>query len=155
MGFAPRASLGRWRKRGEQNQAIDRPRAGRTTRIVRRQGRPTHAGRFLMSLDTKIDAIAGQQGRIAGVLLTTGQASDIDGAHILLVNTPPHVDLIAGKACNADDLRAFLTRQGTRPVISPVPLATQHDKTGRNLLAGLCRVAALSSLLRLLSQHSQ
>ena len=34
---------------------------------------------------------------------------------------PPPEDLIADKAYDADDLRAFLTRQGTRPVISPMP----------------------------------
>ncbi len=34
---------------------------------------------------------------------------------------PPPEDPIADKAYHADDLRAFLTPQGTRPVISPMP----------------------------------
>ena len=34
---------------------------------------------------------------------------------------PPLEDPIADKAYDTDDLRAFLTRQGTRPVISPMP----------------------------------
>ncbi|WP_353850607.1 transposase, partial [Acidiphilium sp.] len=46
-------------KRGVQSQAIGRSRGGRTTRI---------------------HAVADEQGRIAAVLLTPGQASDISGA---------------------------------------------------------------------------
>lgn len=94
------APLGRGRQRGAQNQAIGRSRGGRTT---------------------KIHAIADEQGRIAAVLLTPGQASDISGARALLPTLPPPEDLIADKAYDADDLRAFLARQGTRAVISPMP----------------------------------
>ncbi|WP_081479251.1 MULTISPECIES: transposase [Acidiphilium] len=59
--------------------------------------------------------------RIAAVLLTPGQVSDISGARSLLPTMPPPEDLIADKAYDADDLRAFLTRQGTRLVISTMP----------------------------------
>ena len=83
-----------------QSQAIGRSRGGRTTRI---------------------HAVADEQGRIAAVLLTPGQASDISGARALLPTMPPSEDPIADKAYDTDDLRAFLTRQGTRPVISPMP----------------------------------
>ena len=34
---------------------------------------------------------------------------------------PARADLIADKAYDADDLRAFLVKQGTRRVISPMP----------------------------------
>lgn len=86
--------------RGEQSQAIGRSRGGRTT---------------------KIHAIADEQGRIAAILLTPGQASDISGARALLAAFQPPADLIADKAYDADDLRVFLIQQGTRPVISPIP----------------------------------
>ena len=98
LGASPPLSR-RW-KRGEQNQAIGRSRGGRTT---------------------KIHAVADEQGRIAAVLLTPGQASDISGARALLPAIPPPADLIADKAYDADDFRAFLIKQGTRPVISPMP----------------------------------
>ncbi|WP_287761143.1 hypothetical protein [Acidiphilium sp.] len=58
---------------------------------------------------TKIHAVADEQGRIAAVLLTPGQASDISGARALLPTMPPPEDPIAAKAYDADDLRAFLT----------------------------------------------
>ena len=90
----------RGRQRGDQNEAIGRSRGGRTT---------------------KIHAIADQQGRIAAILLTPGQAADITGARTLLAALPAPEDLIADKAYDADDLRAFLIQQGTRPVISPMP----------------------------------
>ena len=59
--------------------------------------------------------------RVAAVLLTPGQVSDISGARSLLPTMPPPEDLIADKAYDADDLCAFLIRQGTRLVISPMP----------------------------------
>ena len=95
-----RPSRRRGRQRGDQNQAIGRSRGGRTT---------------------KIHAIADQEGRIAAILLTPGQAADVNGARTLLAAIPAPEDLIADKAYDADDLRAFLIRQGTRPVISPMP----------------------------------
>ena len=98
LGTRPSRCCGR--QRGDQNQAIGRSRGGRTT---------------------KIHAVADQQGRIAAILLTPGQAADISGARALLAAFPAPADLIADKAYDADDLRAFLVRQGTRPVISPMP----------------------------------
>ena len=64
---------------------------------------------------TKIHAVADEQGRIAAVLLTPGQASDISGTRALLPTMPPPEDPIAAKAYDADDLRAFLTPKAPGP----------------------------------------
>ncbi len=52
-------------------------------------------------------------------MLTAGQVHDIHGGRALLASVPPMQTLIADKAYDANDLRDFLIRQGTEPVISP------------------------------------
>lgn len=54
-------------------------------------------------------------------MLTAGQVHDIHGGRALLVSVPPMQRLIADKAYDADDVRAFLAQQGTEAVISPMP----------------------------------
>ena len=54
-------------------------------------------------------------------MLTAGQVHDIHGGRALLASVPPMRQLIADKAYDANDLRDFLARQGTEPVISPTP----------------------------------
>ena len=80
--------------KGAQSQAVGRSRGGRTTGI---------------------HAIADDQGRIAAVLLTPGQTSDISGARALLPAMPPPEELIADKAYGADDLRASLPAKAEGP----------------------------------------
>jgi transposase len=92
--------LGGGRKRGADRQAIGRSRGGRTT---------------------KIHALADQNGRPYALLLTQGQAADINGARTLLAVTPAPQCFIADKAYDADDVREFLAERGTRVVISPMP----------------------------------
>ena len=52
-------------------------------------------------------------------MLTAGQVHDIHGGRALLASVPPMRRLVADKAYDANDLRAFLAGQGTEPVISP------------------------------------
>jgi transposase len=59
-------------------------------------------------------------------MLTAGQVHDIHGGRALLAGVPPMRRLIADKAYDANDLRAFLTSQGTEPVISPMPTRTNR-----------------------------
>lgn len=54
-------------------------------------------------------------------MLTAGQVHDIHGGRALLTAVPPMRRLIADKAYDANDLRAFLADQGTEAVISPMP----------------------------------
>ena len=54
-------------------------------------------------------------------MLTAGQVHDIHGGRALLANVPAMRQLIADKAYDANDLRDFLSSQGTEPVISPTP----------------------------------
>lgn len=54
-------------------------------------------------------------------MLTPGQTHDICGGRALLASVPPMRRLIADKAYDADDVRAFLAAQGTEAVISPMP----------------------------------
>lgn len=54
-------------------------------------------------------------------MLTAGQVHDIHGGRALLASVPPMRKLIADKAYDANDLRDFLTGQGTEPIISPNP----------------------------------
>ena len=54
-------------------------------------------------------------------MLTAGQVHDIHGGRALLASVPAMRQLIADKAYDANDLRDFLARQGTEPVISPTP----------------------------------
>ena len=53
-------------------------------------------------------------------MLTAGQVHDIHGGRALLASVPPMRRLVADKAYDANDLRKYLTRQGTEPVISPI-----------------------------------
>ncbi len=92
--------LGFRRKRGADRQAIGRSRGGRTT---------------------KIHALADEHGRFYALLLTPGQAADIQGARALLAVTQAPGCFIADKAYDADDLRDFLQARGTKVVISPMP----------------------------------
>ena len=55
------------------------------------------------------------------MVLTAGQVHDVHGGRALLARVPPMRRLIGDKAYDADDLRAFLTAQGTEAVISPMP----------------------------------
>lgn len=52
-------------------------------------------------------------------MLTAGQTHDIRGGRALLARVPPMRRLIADKAYDANDLRAFLAAQGTEAVIPP------------------------------------
>jgi transposase len=54
-------------------------------------------------------------------MLTGGQVHDVHGGRALLARVPPMRRLIADKAYDANDLRAFLAAQGTEAVISPMP----------------------------------
>ena len=54
-------------------------------------------------------------------MLTAGQVHDVHGGRALLAAAPQMRRLIADKAYDADDLRAFLACQGTEAVISPMP----------------------------------
>jgi transposase len=112
------------------------------------------------------------------LLLTPGQTHDIQGARALLAAAPTSRTLIADKAYDTDDLRQFLAARGTTAVIpprsrrlTPPPfdpvayrqrnlssarsvgsriggIATRYDKTGRNFLAGLCLVTAITHWLQ-------
>ena len=94
------ASLGRGRQGGQHKLAIRRSRGGPTARI---------------------HALADGHGRLYAVMLTAGQVHDIQGGGSLLARVPPMRQLIADKAYDADDVRAFLAAQGTEAVISPMP----------------------------------
>lgn len=80
-------------------------------------------------------------------MLTAGQVHDIQGGRALLAAVPPMRRLIADKAYDANDLRAFLAAQGTEAVISPMPTRVArpafdpHAYRGRNLIErAFCRL---------------
>jgi transposase len=88
------------------------------------------------------------------VLLTGGNIADITGAAYLLAVTEQSRELIADKAYDTDDLRAFLQARGTLVVIPNKQrtigrikdfhaIATRYDKTARNFLAGIDLAAAI------------
>ena len=52
-------------------------------------------------------------------MLTAGQVHDIHGGRALLASMPPMRQLLADKAYDANDVRAFLAAQGTEAVIPP------------------------------------
>ena len=54
-------------------------------------------------------------------MVTAGQVHAVHGGRALLAAVPPMRRLTPDKAYDADDLRAFLARQGTEAVISPMP----------------------------------
>ena len=70
-------------------------------------------------------------------MLTAGQVHDVHGGRALLAAVPPMRRLTPDKAYDADDLRAFLARQGTEAVISPMP--TRLAQPAFNPLAYLAR----------------
>ena len=45
-------------------------------------------------------------------MLTAGSVNDVQGGRALLASVPPMRQLIADKAYDADDVRAFLLTQG-------------------------------------------
>jgi len=88
--------LGFGRKRGEQKQAIGRSRGGR---------------------NTKIHAIADAKGRLLSLLLTGGEAHDCPPAQRLIRRTKAARRFLADRAYDSADLRLWLKRRGTKPVI--------------------------------------
>jgi transposase len=145
--------LGRWRKRGEQKQAIGRSRGGR---------------------NTKIHALADAKGRLLSILLTGGQAHDRPVAERLIRRTKPAKKLLGDKAYDSAELRYWLADRGTKAVIPSLSnrknpfsfdkrsykqrhrvenaicrlkdfrrIATRYDRLARNFLAAVCLVAAI------------
>ena len=90
------ASLGLGRKRGEQKQAIGRSRGGR---------------------NTKIHALADARGRLLSILLTGGQAHDCPPARRLIRRTKPAAKLLGDAAYDSAELRQWLDKRGTKPVV--------------------------------------
>jgi transposase len=91
------ASLGLGsQKRGEQKQAIGRSRGGR---------------------NTKIHALADAKGRLLSILLTGGQAHDCPPAQRLIRRTKAAIKLLGDKAYDSAELRQWLKRRGTKPVV--------------------------------------
>jgi transposase len=88
--------LGLGRKKGEQKQAIGRSRGGR---------------------NTKIHALADAKGRLVAILLTGGQAHDCPPAQRLIRRTRPAKKLLGDRAYDSAELRDWLDRRGTVPVI--------------------------------------
>lgn len=90
------APFGLRRKRGEEKQAIGRSRGGR---------------------NTKIHAITDAKGRFLSFLLTGGEAHDCPVASRLLRRKSAAARLLGDKAYDSAELRLFLQKRGTRPVI--------------------------------------
>ena len=62
-------------------------------------------------------------------MLTGGNVADVIGAHHLLAVSPTAGCFIADKAYDADDVRAFLPKQGSKVVISLMPTRTGKPDT--------------------------
>jgi transposase len=92
---SPPLGLGR-QKRGEQKQAIGRSRGGR---------------------NTKIHALADAKGRLLSILLTGGEAHDCPPAQRLIRRTKAAAKLLGDKAYDSAELRQWLKRRGTKPVV--------------------------------------
>jgi len=90
------ASLGFGHKKGEHKQAIGRSRGGR---------------------NTKIHAIADAKGRLLAILLTGGQAHDYPPAQRLIRRTKPAGKLLGDRAYDSAELRQWLSKRGTKPVV--------------------------------------
>jgi transposase len=107
------------RKRGAQQQAIERSRGGRTT---------------------KIHAIVDGDGRIIAFELTGGNRHDIKPAAGLIEPLPQAKSLLGDAAYGSDAFRAFLTGRGTTPAIKQNPTRKRlhpFDKDaykGRNII---------------------
>ncbi|HET9629147.1 MAG TPA: IS5 family transposase [Novosphingobium sp.] len=82
--------------KGEQKQAIGRSRGGR---------------------NTKIHALSDARGRLLSVLLTGGQAHDCPPAQRLIRRTRPAAKLLGDAAYDSAELRRWLDRRGTKPVV--------------------------------------
>jgi len=83
-------------KRGEQKQAIGRSRGGR---------------------NTKIHALADAKGRLLSLLLSGGQAHDCPPAQRLIRRTRPARKLLGDAAYDSAELRQWLQKRGTSPVV--------------------------------------
>jgi transposase len=92
---SPPLGVGR-QKRGEQKQAIGRSRGGR---------------------NTKIHALADAKGRLLSILLTGGEAHDCPPAQRLIRRTKAAAKLLGDKAYDSAELRQWLKRRGTKPVV--------------------------------------
>jgi transposase len=88
--------LGLGCKKGEQNQAIGRSRGGR---------------------NTKIHAIADAKGRLLSILLTGGQAHDCPPAQRLIRRNKAARKLLGDRAYDSAELRQWLDKRGTKPVV--------------------------------------
>jgi IS5 family transposase len=89
------APLGHRRKKGEQKWAIGRSRGGR---------------------NTKIHALADARGCLP-ILLTGGEAHDCPPAQGLIRRTKAAPKLLGDKAHDSAELRHWLKRRGTKPVV--------------------------------------
>lgn len=90
------ASLGCWRKRGAQAQAIGRSRGG---------------------LGTKVHGVVDGVGRLIAFTITAGQVSDHRPAPELLAALPAPDTCLADGGYDSDRLRMLLIQRGTTPVI--------------------------------------
>jgi transposase len=90
------APLSFGRKRGEQKQAIGRSRGRR---------------------NTKIHALADAKGRLLSILLTGGEAHDCPPAQRLVRRVKAAAKLLGDKAYDSAELRQWLRRRNTKPVI--------------------------------------
>ena len=93
-------------------------------------------------------------------MLTADQVHDIHSGRALLASVPAMRQLIADKAYDANDLRDFLARQGTEPVISSTPrrlIRPAFDTAAyraRNLIERtFCRLEILACDYRTLRQN--
>ncbi len=91
-----RPSVGGWRKRGTEKQAIGRSRGGPTT---------------------KIHVLCDQLGRLYALMLTGGQVHDIWGGRGLLACVATLPRFLGDKAYDADDIRGYLAADGSKAVI--------------------------------------
>ena len=90
------APLGFGRKRGEEKQAVSRSRGGR---------------------NTKVHALADAKGRLIAILLTGGKKHDCPVAERIIRRVKPAKRMLADKAYDSGELRAYLGKRGTKPII--------------------------------------
>jgi transposase len=120
------APLGFGRKKGEHKQAIGRSRGGR---------------------NTKIHAIADAKGRLLSILLTGGEAHDCPPAQRLIQRTKPAKKLLGDRAYDSAELRQWLEKRGTTPVIpnksnrkQPFSFNRQAYKSRHRIENAFCRL---------------